>query len=104
MGVPQGSSFCPLLFLLYVNDFFNAVQSIPLLFDDDTCLLLSHPNPINLQKKKKKLNQEVSLLYNWCNSNKLALISQKFHVLIIPPKINSIVMDFLVMLNNSPLT
>ena len=41
-GVPQGSMLGPLLFLIYVNDMANAVQNIPRLFTDDTCLLISH--------------------------------------------------------------
>ena len=69
-NLPQGSTLGPLLFLLYVNDLSNAVQSAPRLFADDTCLLLSHLNHTILQEK---LNQEVSLLCNWCNSNNLTI-------------------------------
>ena len=58
-GVPRGSTLGPLLFVLYVNDLPNAVQSVPQLFADNTCLLLSHPNSAILQDK---LSQEVSLL------------------------------------------
>ena len=100
-GVPQGLSLGPLLFLLYVNDLPNAVQSVPQLFSDDTCLLLSHSKPLTLQEK---LNQEVSLLCNWCNSNKLTINIEKCRVIIISPKINSNVKDFSVTLNNSPIT
>ena len=71
------------------------------LFVDNICLLLSHSNPINLQEK---LNQEVSLLRNWCNTNKLSVNSQKYNVIIISTKINLNVIDFSVMLNNSPIT
>ena len=67
---------------------------------DDTCLLLSRLNAIILQGK---INQEVSLLCNWCNSNKLTINPQKCHVVIILPKINSNVIDFSVMFNNSPI-
>ena len=98
-GVTQGSSLVPLLFLLYVNDLSNAFQSIPRLFADDTCLLLTHSNPLTLQEK---LNQEVSLLCNWCNSNKLTINTEKCHLIIITFKICS--KDFSVTLNNSPIT
>ena len=80
---------------LCVNDLPNAFQSAPRLFADDTCLLLSHSNPIILQEK---LNQEVSLLCNWCNSNELTIYPQKCHVIIILPKINSNATDFSVIL------
>ena len=40
-GVPQGSVLGPLLFILYVSDMRNALQTIPRLFADDTCLFLT---------------------------------------------------------------
>ena len=41
-GVPQGSILGPLLFLLYVNDMPQAVQSDLFLYADDTCLVYSN--------------------------------------------------------------
>ena len=54
IGVPQGSILRPLLFLIYMNDLYNATLSRPRLFADDTCLMVSE--------------KSISLLEQSCNS------------------------------------
>ena len=44
-GVPQGSILGPLLFLIFVYDIHNNINSNIKLFSDDTTVLYSNPNP-----------------------------------------------------------
>ena len=40
----------PILFLLYINDLPNATNSLPRLFADGTCLILSNPSFAQFEK------------------------------------------------------
>ena len=83
-GVPQGSSLGPLFFLVYVNDMSNALASKPILFADDTCLLVKASN---LESLQTNLDIELQNLHEWCCINKLTINHSKTSVLIIPPKL-----------------
>ena len=82
-GVPQGSILGPLLFLVYINDMHEATKhSIVHHFADDTNLLCSSKDPKDL---RKKLNEDLRLLYEWLCSNRLSLNVSKTEFIIFKP-------------------
>ena len=71
-GVPQGSIFGPLLFLVYINDLPKAIEhkAIPILFADDTSILITGPNNIKFQSD---VNIVFGKLNKWFKVNLLPL-------------------------------
>ncbi len=70
--VPRGSILGPLLFLLYINDLPKCqLVSNGRLFADDTNLTYADND---LNKITSVLNDDLKILQNWLNMNKLALI------------------------------
>ena len=86
IGVAQGSTLSPLLFLLYINDISNSIDSTPRLFADDTCLLVTSPS---LKQLKSSLTSEINRVSMWVQANKLTFNPAKSNLLIITPKLNS---------------
>ena len=69
-GVPQGSILGPLLFLIYVNDMSEAVQSDLYLYADDSCLMYQHKDVCRINNQ---LNEDFSKLCDWFINNKLSI-------------------------------
>ena len=79
-GVPQGSNLGPILFSIYVNDFFNTYDSAPVLYADDTCIKVEAETTNDLELL---LNQAIEKASNWMKANKLTINAAKSNIMII---------------------
>ena len=67
--VPQGSILDPLLFLIYINDMPQAIDSELLLYADDICLVFQHRN---IKTIDEHLRRDFLTLVDWFIDNSLS--------------------------------
>ena len=70
-GVPQGSVLGPLLFLIYMNDLPDNLETTKrILFADDTTIYKSSRD---INELYESMNYELNILDDWFRANKLSL-------------------------------
>ena len=81
MGVPQGSTLGPLLFLVYIADMQRALDKMLVIhYADDSTLYLRYSKN---QDVSNLINIELQSLSNWLSANKLFLNIQKTKYMIV---------------------
>ena len=85
-GVPQESVLGPLLFNLFVLDLPNFVQSPLPQYADDTLLY----RPIHSEEDINIIQNDLNNIINWCNTNRMALNSDKCKVMRLSRRMNAI--------------
>ena len=97
-GIPQGSVLSPLLFILYLNDFYKCHQLYSKSFADDTTVVAKAKCP---QQLNSILNTNLTHIFNWMCANKLKLNLTKTKILLFNNKKNLNINSLSIFINNT---
>ncbi len=76
-GVPQGSVFAPVMFLIYINDMQKGINSYMSLFADDAKLM----KEIKDQRDSEDLQEDIDKIHKWNKTWEMEFNIKKCHVL-----------------------
>lgn len=76
-GVPQGSNLGPLLFLMFVNDLLNRIDSPCLAYADDIKIF----RKVLTVEDCVKLQNDINVIIEWCERNRMSLNNSKCQII-----------------------